>query len=213
MSTQLDPGQAVKKAFNDSDSSFNVNITGGAGTVTVAFDKADDAAFVPAVDSIAVVGAFADDTAPDSVNEGDAGALRMSLNRNLYVNLRDGAGSERGASVLSDNSLKVDENINVVDLLDTPVIDATTIAGSAGAFLQVVASTAAAVKAVHLGDTSGSYLGLYTGAAASEVLKLVINPGSDSLVPIQIAAGTRVAIRSMEAAAPVSGNLCINFLG
>lgn len=45
----------------------------------------DDAAFTPATSSVAVVGAQADDTATDSVDEGDAGALRMTLDRKLYT--------------------------------------------------------------------------------------------------------------------------------
>lgn len=43
----------------------------------------DDAAFTPATSKLAVVGAQADETSPDSVDEGDAGALRMTLARQL----------------------------------------------------------------------------------------------------------------------------------
>ena len=48
----------------------------------------DDAAFTPGTGTIAVVGAFADEVSPDSVNEGDAGALRMTLDRRLLVSDR-----------------------------------------------------------------------------------------------------------------------------
>ncbi len=41
----------------------------------------DDAAFTPGTSSVVVAGALADETATDSVDEGDAGALRMTLNR------------------------------------------------------------------------------------------------------------------------------------
>ncbi len=43
----------------------------------------DDNAFTPATSKLMVVGAQADDTSPDSVDEGDAGALRMTLDRRL----------------------------------------------------------------------------------------------------------------------------------
>jgi hypothetical protein len=46
-----------------------------------------------------------DDAAPDSVNEGDAGAARMSANRSIYVNLRDNAGNERGLNVDANGAL------------------------------------------------------------------------------------------------------------
>jgi len=45
----------------------------------------DDAAFTVATDEVMVIGGFADETAPDSVNEGDIGAVRMSLDRMLLV--------------------------------------------------------------------------------------------------------------------------------
>lgn len=49
-----------------------------------------------------------DDTTPDSVDEGDAGRLRISANRNLYGTIRDAAGNERGANVTAANELLVE---------------------------------------------------------------------------------------------------------
>jgi hypothetical protein len=45
----------------------------------------DDAPFTPASDDGAVAFALADEVSPDSVDEGDVGAVRMSLDRILYV--------------------------------------------------------------------------------------------------------------------------------
>lgn len=67
----------------------------------------DDAAFTPATDVVLMVGAEFDDASPDSVNEGDAGAVRMSANRNLYVNVRDNAGNERGLNVDANGEVGV----------------------------------------------------------------------------------------------------------
>ena len=53
----------------------------GAGDIT------DDSAFTPGTSEVSVIGAFADMTTPDSVDEGDAGALRMTLDRKLLVAL------------------------------------------------------------------------------------------------------------------------------
>lgn len=44
---------------------------------------ADDAAFVPGTDGVVVIAGQADETATDSVDEGDAAALRVTLNRRL----------------------------------------------------------------------------------------------------------------------------------
>jgi hypothetical protein len=69
--------------------------------------KVDDAAFGVATDSVAPTGGMFDDVAPDSVNEGDVGIVRMSGNRNLYVNLRDNAGNERGLNIDASGNLNV----------------------------------------------------------------------------------------------------------
>ena len=68
----------------------------------------DDTEFVPATSSVMMIGAEFDDTTPDSVGEGDAGAVRMSGNRNMYTTIRDGEGNERGAYVTSSNNLQTD---------------------------------------------------------------------------------------------------------
>lgn len=68
---------------------------------------ADDAAFTPATTKVMMAGFEFDDTTPDSVNEGDAGAARMSANRNIYVTLRDAAGNERGLNVSAAGTVGV----------------------------------------------------------------------------------------------------------
>ena len=71
-----------------------VDTSSGGGT-----SMTDDAAFTPGTTPITPAGAMFDDTTPDSVNEGDGGVLRMSANRNLYAQIRDASGSERGLNV------------------------------------------------------------------------------------------------------------------
>lgn len=68
----------------------------------------DDGPFSPGVTSVSMIGANFDDGSPDSVDEGDAGALRMSANRSLYAQIRDAAGNERGVNVTAANALSVD---------------------------------------------------------------------------------------------------------
>ena len=85
-------------------------VTGDALTALQLIDDivfTDDAAFTPGTSKVAMVGAEFDDITPDSVDEGDAGALRMSANRNLYTQIRDAAGNERGANVNASNELLV----------------------------------------------------------------------------------------------------------
>lgn len=90
----------------DASGNLKVAIISGAGSGGTAMT--DDSAFTPASSSVTPMGAVFDDTAPDSVDEGDIGAPRMSANRNLYNTIRDAAGNERGANVTAANALVVD---------------------------------------------------------------------------------------------------------
>lgn len=85
----------------------NSHAVTNAGTFAVQDSQAitDDAAFTPATSKVFMAGAEFDDTTPDSVNEGDAGAVRMSANRSLYVNIRDNAGNERGLNIDASGQL------------------------------------------------------------------------------------------------------------
>ena len=59
----------------------NASIVSGAGGTSMT----DDATFTPASSSITPAGFFADETAADSVDEGDIGAARMTLDRFVRV--------------------------------------------------------------------------------------------------------------------------------
>lgn len=83
-------------AMDDTNDALRVNVVAGSGS---GVSHTDDAAFTPATDDVVPIAGVFDDTTPDSVDEGDAGAVRMSANRNLYVNIRDNAGNERGLNV------------------------------------------------------------------------------------------------------------------
>ena len=68
----------------------------------------DDTAFGIATDQVTPIGALADEAAPDSVDEGDVGLVRLALNRVLYTMILDAAGNERGATVGADFGLDTD---------------------------------------------------------------------------------------------------------
>lgn len=67
---------------------FATQVDGAALTALQLIDNpviVDDAAFTPATSSVMMAGFEADETATDSVDEGDAGAARMTLDRKLIV--------------------------------------------------------------------------------------------------------------------------------
>jgi len=72
---------------------------GGAATF------ADDDPFTFGTTSIGNVGFVFDDAAPNAVTENSAAAARISSRREIYTQLRDAAGNERGANVSAGNAL------------------------------------------------------------------------------------------------------------
>jgi hypothetical protein len=99
----------------------------------------DDAAFTPATDDVVPIAGVLDNTAPDSVNEGDAGAVRMSANRNLFITVRDAAGNERGLNVDANGAIAavvsgadIDVQSGGADILSTTAFNAAFgVAGTA----------------------------------------------------------------------------------
>lgn len=54
-------------------------------TATLGSEKTDDNPFTPGTSTVVPIGAMADETTPDSVDEGDVGIPRMTLDRKLHT--------------------------------------------------------------------------------------------------------------------------------
>lgn len=106
-------------------------------------------------------------------------------------------------------------SLDVVDQLDANLLEtsSTNIPASSGAPVSVVSSLAADVKAVHLQDTTGEYIGIYSDPAGTPALEAIINPGSDSIIRLELASGTEIGLRNMKNSAISVGDLAIQFLG
>lgn len=84
--------QTGDSAMDDTNNAIRVNVVAGGGSGGTS--AADDSSFSVASGSGTPVMGLADETDPDSVDEGDVGVVRMTLTRALHVNLRDSAGAE-----------------------------------------------------------------------------------------------------------------------
>lgn len=178
------PSTAVTNA-----GTFAVQESGAALTALQVIDNpvvVDDAAFTPATTSVTMAGFTFDDVAPDSVNEGDAGAGRMSANRCQYVNIRDNAGNERGLNI--DASGFLTANINGTVTVGSHAVT------NAGTFAVQVDGNA--LTALQLIDDPVSVLGTatYTEAASKGMLIGVVRRDADTslvdttneIAPLQI---------------------------
>jgi hypothetical protein len=103
--------------------------------------------------------------------------------------------------------------VSVKNEMDTALQDAsvTNINGNAGAFVQVVSSLGNACKKIFIADTTGQFIGVYTGAPGSEALAFIINPGINQYREHAIAAATRISVRNMAAAVINLGQYIMEF--
>ena len=163
----------------------NVTTSATSITASIGSDQVDDAAFTPGTDNVSMMGAEFDDTTPDSVDEGDGGAVRMSANRNLYTTIRDAAGNERGVNVNASNELTVVEASGATIAGDTTSLDGKTPALGTAAMAGAVPVTIAtddtisvaldtAVDAINTKLASGTVIGdVNLGATDNAVLDAI----------------------------------------
>lgn len=105
---------------------------------------------------------------------------------------------------LTDGSAFYDPDRKGRSYADSARNDYTGVNVTTGAWVQLIASTAADINMLYIFDSSGQTLELGTGAAASETRKMIITPGGlPDGVPLRIASGTRVSIRAISATASV----------
>lgn len=178
-----DPAVASLSILDDWDSSDACKVVGPA---------AHDAA---ASGNPLMIGAEFDDTAPDSVDEGDVGRLRISANRNLYVTLRDAAGNERGLNIDSSG------NIGVTDASGSLTVD------NGGTF----AVQAAQSGTWNITNVSGT-VSLPTGAATAAKQPALGTAGtaSSDVITVQgIASMTALKVDGSAVTQPVSGTVAV----
>lgn len=138
-----------------------VTITGGRldvnATVTPEGVYVDDSAFGIATDNVVATGFLADETTPDSVNEGDIGIARMTLDRRILTVITDATTGANRLLVNSNGSI----NVNITT---------STITGEVHDY-----DTASAVAA----DATSNHD--YTVVNATFLLKSVIFSGSGNV--------------------------------
>ena len=178
-------GTTIINAGDSVNNALRVNVVTGAAGVS----HVDDAAFTPATDDGVPIFAAFDDTTPDSVNEGDAGILRMSANRNLYGTIRDAAGNELGANVSAGNALLVDASAT------TQPVSGTVTANQGGTWTVQPGNTANTTAWLVTG-TGGTFPATQSGTWTVQHGATGINHGLKTIT----AAGTDEALAGSTAA-------------
>jgi len=108
-------------------------------------------------------------------------------------------------------------NLFPIAFLDAPRVlntSVTPIPGAGNPTLQVIANVGfKAAHAIDYIDSTGDFVGVYTGAVGSEVLVTIIGGGQTSRAFVVIPALVRVSVRSMTAAPITNGYLNCVFMG
>ncbi len=160
----------------------------GGGTSEV-----DSAVFAPTTDSYTPIGGIFDDVTPSDLTENDGGVVRMSAVREMYMNIRDGAGGERSANVTAANELNVILGSNTgVDIGDVDVLSvipgtAATNLGKAEDVAHATGDTGVAIwgvrndaNATTFSDTDLDYTPLAVDAQGNLQVDILTGGGSDT---------------------------------
>jgi len=200
---------------------FAVQIDGAALTALQLLDNtvlADDAAFTAGSDGVSMAGFVFDDTTPDSVDEGDAGAARMSANRNIYMTIRDAAGNERGLNVDASGAIAITDGGSTVS------VDGTVTETNSAAILTALQilddwdeSDRAKVNLIvgQAGIAGGTGVDGATVPRVSLATDVALPAGSNTIGEVTIGAATTAAgdLAKAEDAAHSSGDIGVMALG
>lgn len=138
--------------------------------------------------------------------------LKADLTENQPVALKDGSGNS-----ITSELLGAKRGLNNKPIGYAVADTATKLSGSvtSGAWVELIASTAAEAHFLQCFESSGYALELGVGGAGSEVRQCFIPPGgTDYPLPLRIPAGSRVSVKAIATTADyTSAQLLLTLLG
>jgi len=185
-----------------------VAIISGAGSGGTA--SVDDAAFSVGVSSGTPMMGLADETGPDSVDEGDVGVVRMTLARGLHVNLRDTSGAAITTLPVSLASVPSHDVTNAGSFLVQENGAALTALQLIDDGVATIASATPAKGMVAIGTDGTNARALKTDTAGELQVDVLSLPAVTGTVTANLAAGTNnigdVDVLTINGVAPAFGS-------
>ncbi len=165
-----------------------VETQGGSGGTS----ETDSDPFTVASTAYVPVGGIFDDVSPGDLTEGDGGAVRMSAVREMYTNIRDGAGGERSANVTAAFELNVIATAQPgVDIGDVDVLSGPT--GASAFQVQGTAADGAAGVGnpvlIAGEEAGGNVQSVLVDSAGAVSVNVLTGGGSDTPVAPAIVTG------------------------
>lgn len=171
-----------------------------AGTFTAANVVVDDSAFTVGAGSVGVIGCLADETAPDSVDEGDVGVPRMTLDRKQLHVLVDATTDSQRLAIDASGLAQVDVAAHALTNANAVPVSRDNAANSETnpIYVQPV-TTAVSGEEVHDYDTAAAIASDavdnhdYTVLGTTFLLKSVIVSGSGN-IKFEVQSGPTAAL-------------------
>lgn len=164
---------------------LRVNSTGALHVTASSFNNdavlVDDAAFTVGTSSVSASGFLADETAPDSVDEGDIGAARMTLDRRQLFVLTDATTESQRLEINAAGQAQVDVAAHALTNANAVPVSKDNSANSSSnpIFVQEV-TTGVSADEVHDYDTAAAVAGdatsihTYTTVNTTFLLKQIV---------------------------------------
>lgn len=161
--------------------------------------------------------------AENSSADGDVQNLKTNNLGELYV--KDSTIAARLPSALGQSSMANSLSVTIANnQTSLPIIeggksivtfhrrDYSSSNVTTAAWSELIASMPADVISLEIFDSSGQTLKLGVGSSGSEVDLVLVFPGGNGMIPLEILAGARLAIKAVSANA-TEGEICINLYG
>lgn len=122
-----------------------------------------------------------------------------------------GLASEATLNDILTEVTSISGSIGQRDTEDLILLDTSSTNITNAAYVQILASTGDAIVAMTVFNGTGRALKMATGGGGSEVDYIYIPPGGyDTVIPVNIAAATRLTLRNLEASTANAGLVVIN---
>ena len=196
------------------DGTNGVTVTGNKldvnASVTLETAYVDDSAFTIATDKVNAQGYLADETATDSVDEGDIGLARMTLDRRIIVAADQNGTWDIGTiTTLTGitNDVSVDDGGNSITVDGTVAISGTVTVAATDLDIRDIVHTQ---DSVALGDGTGVLVDVLD--ATIDALQVAITDGTDQLginadgsINVVVAGSSGTKVHDYDTATPGAG--------
>jgi len=179
-------------------------------------EKLDDAAFTVGTDKVSPIGAMADEAAPDSVDEGDAGIVRMTLDRKLLTRVVGATDSNR-LDIDASGHAQID--LAAVSVTAVPVSkDTSANAETNPLFVQVVSGVLSGLE-VHDYDTQAALAKdgtdnhdyAVTGGKTLRLSKVTVSASGATKAEVQVGPVASLVTKAVKFGSPSSPNIVFEF--